>query len=190
MTSSVFLLSPAKLSGKRGQLLLNPAAKFALAAQLRSQAGAPLAQVFSFVSGLYFRGKVSYAERFGRAPEPAPSALIISAGGGLCRLDEPVTAERLRDWMNVAVDARNPHFTAPLLRQAAALRDQHPETTRFVLLGSLASSKYTQPLSEALGAQLFYPAKLAGLGDMSRGALMLRAARHGLELDYLPVPSP
>ena len=32
--------------------------------------GAPLGDLFSFMSGLYFRGKLTYARRFARPPEP------------------------------------------------------------------------------------------------------------------------
>ena len=43
------------------QALLNPAAEFPLALQLRSVEGATIGEVFSFLSGLYFRGKLTYA---------------------------------------------------------------------------------------------------------------------------------
>ena len=183
----MFLLSPANLSGKRGQMVLNPKSDFELARQLGSSAGAPLGAVFSFVSGLYFRGKVAYSERFGSAAAGLPSALVNSAGGGLCGLDEPVSPARLREWASVSVDARNPHFTAPLQRHAAALFDERDPATRFVLLGSVASTKYSLPLLEIFGERLLFPAKFKGLGDMSRGSLMLRAARDGQELQYAPL---
>src|SRR5690606_20239197 len=61
----VFLLSPAHCGGRRAQLLLNEAAEFPLAQRIRSPEGAPLGEVFSFLSGLYFRGKLTYARRFG-----------------------------------------------------------------------------------------------------------------------------
>jgi hypothetical protein len=183
----VMLLSPAKLNGKRGRLLFNPEAEFSVARELRSSAGAPLADVFSFVSGLYFRGKVGYAREFARTNNGLPAALVISAGGGLCTLDERVTLERLRGWAEVSIHEENPHFTAPLYRHAAALLDAHEPTTRFVLLGSVASNKYVVPLLEIFGEQLLYPSAFAGRGDMSRGALMLRAVRERRELEYEPV---
>jgi hypothetical protein len=168
-------------------MVLSPKSDFELARSLASSAGAPLGEVFSFVSGLYFRGKVAYSERFGSSPAPLPSALVITAGGGLCRLDERVSPARLREWAGVAVDDRNPHFTAPLQRHAATLLDERDASTRFVLLGSVASTKYSVPLLEVLGERLLFPAPFAGLGDMSRGSLMLRAARAGQELPYVPV---
>jgi hypothetical protein len=185
--ATVFLISPAKLGGRRGAMLLNEAAEFELARELRSPEGAPLASVFSFVSGLYFRGKVTYARRFGRARDGLPSAHVLTAGGGLCLLDERVTADRLHRWAAVKIHEKNPHFTAPLSRHASELLDAHDRTTRFVLLGSVASSKYTEPLLEVFGDRLFVPREFVGLGDMARGSLLLRAVREQKELAYATV---
>ena len=186
-TPTVLLLSPANLSGRRGEMILNPKAEFAVARELRSAAGAPIGEVFSFVSGLYFRGKASYARAFARAPAGQPAAFVISAGGGLCALDERIHCERLRDWAKVSVHEKNPHFTAPLQRHAGALLDARGADTRFVLLGSVASKKYVEPLLEVFAERLLFPAEFAGLGDMSRGALLLRAVRDQRELEYTPV---
>ena len=65
----IFLLSPAHCGGKRAELLLNDRASFSLAVRLRSEAGATLGEAFSFLSGLYFRGKLAYADHFARPPE-------------------------------------------------------------------------------------------------------------------------
>ena len=53
-----------RMGGKRATQVLSPHATFALAAALRSRQGARLGELFSFVSGLYFRGKLTYARRF------------------------------------------------------------------------------------------------------------------------------
>ena len=184
--STIFLLSPANLSGKRGQMLLNPEAGFELARTLRSEAGAPLGELFSFVSGLYFRGKASYAKAFGRAPAGLQSALVMTAGGGLCPLEQSITRARLEAWQQVSVSEKNPHFTQPLIRHSSELLDAHADDARFVLLGSVASHKYVVPLLDVFGPRLLYPTSFAGLGDMSRGSLLLRAARDGVELEYAP----
>lgn len=178
---AVFLLSPANLAGKRGQLLLDPRGASALAQRLRTPAGAPLGEVFSFVSSLYFRGKLAYAQAFGQSP---PGPLVMTAGGGLLPPDEPVTLSRLQGWSSVAIHHDNPHFTAPLIRQATALLDASSPETRFVLLGSVASRKYTVPLHEVFGERLLFPAQFEGLGDMSRGSLLLKAVAAGRELVY------
>jgi hypothetical protein len=183
---NAFLLSPANLNGKRGRMLLNPDARFELARTLRSAEGAALVDVYSFVSGLYFRGKASYASTFSSNGGPS-QARIITPGGGLCRFDERVTVARLEGWQRVRVSDDNPHFSAPLLRHACELADALGPDARFVLLGSVASSKYVVPLLEALGPRLYYPAQFAGLGDMSRGSLLLRCVREGRELEYVPV---
>ena len=57
----VFLLSPANCGGRRATQAMSPNATFALAAALRSREGAPLGDLFSFISGLYSRGKLTYA---------------------------------------------------------------------------------------------------------------------------------
>jgi hypothetical protein len=183
---TIFLLSPASLGGVRGGLVFNPSAEFPLARQLRS-GGAPIGELFSFISSLYFRGKVAYATAFERPPRGTAGAMVITPGGGLRLLHEMVTVERLRVWAAVPVDAKNPRFTEPLVDHAAALVRAHGKTTRFVLLGSVASGKYVEPLVEVFGDSLHFPRDFVGRGDMSRGGLMLRAARDGSELAYAPV---
>src|SRR5690606_12169773 len=78
----VFLLSPASCGGRRAQLLLREAADFPLARRLRSD-GAPLGEVFSFLSGLYFRGKLTYATRFARPPQGVRGVHVITTSSGL-----------------------------------------------------------------------------------------------------------
>jgi hypothetical protein len=183
---TIFLLSPANLGGVRGGLVFNPGAEFPLARQLQS-GGASIEDLFSFISSLYFRGKVAYAAAFGRPPRGMPGALVITQGEGLRLLHETVTVESLRAWAAVPIDAKNPRFTAPLVDHAAALVRAHGKTTRFVLLGSVASGKYVEPLVEVFGESLHFPRDFVGRGDMSRGGLMLRAARDGSELAYAPI---
>jgi predicted kinase len=180
------LLSPARLSGERAKLLFRPQASFPLAEQLRSS-GAPLGEVFAFLSGLYFRGKKAYAETFGKAPPGMGAGLVISAGEGLRFLHEPVTLERLRGWADVDISDKNRRFLEPLVQHAEALNGALGESARFVLLGSVASDKYVQPLTRVFGERLLFPPDFVGRGDMSRGGLLLRAARAGEELSYAPV---
>jgi hypothetical protein len=181
------LLSPASLSGARAALLLGDKSRFPLAQQVRSPEGAPLGEVFSFVSGLYFRGKLAYARAFGQPPEGLPGAMVITAGEGLLSPDERVDVARLRGWASVAIDAGNPLFTEPLVEHAAGLARAVGAGCRFVLLGSVATDKYVRPLGRVLGDWLLFPSDFVGRGDMSRGSIMLRAARDGRELSYVAV---
>src|SRR5438045_9369534 len=82
----VFLLSPASASGERMQMLLRPAAEFDLAQRVRAGT-ASLGAAFAFTSGLYFRGKLAYAQSFARPLEGVPSVLSLAPGAGLCRAE-------------------------------------------------------------------------------------------------------
>jgi hypothetical protein len=53
-----------------------------------------------------------------------------------------------------------------------------------VLLGSIASPKYVDVLLDIFGNRLRFPRDFVGRGDMSRGGLLLRRAREGVELEY------
>ena len=183
----VFLLSPANSGGVRMHLLTRPQAQFALALQLRSEEGASLGECFTFASGLYFRGKRLYAQAFARPPPGTPRGLVITPGRGLVDLNTRVHPEDLRRFAEVPVDPEDARFREPLERDAAALAERLGAEGRAVLLGSVATAKYTQILQRALGERLLFPAEFVGRGDMSRGGLLLRAVRAGEELTYLPV---
>jgi hypothetical protein len=181
----VFLLSPAHAAGKRAELLLREQASFALATRLRGETGIALGEAFSFMSGLYFRGKLAYARRFARPASGTAGALVITSNRGLLPADTPVGPGDLRALAVVEIRSNEPRYRAPLLADLDRLRaipDLDP-----VLLGSVATGKYVDILIEALGERLRFPAAFVGRGDMSRGALLLRAARTGEELEYIPV---
>ena len=186
MSGRIFLLSPAKAGGPRYEMLLRREAAFDLAAKVR-EGTATIGEIYSFISGLYFRGKMTYVEAFGAAPPGIPPALVIVPGAGLVPPDTPITIEQLRAIANIPVDESNHTYRDALVR-GAKLLDQHagPECV-YVLLGSVASGKYTGPLIEVFGARLVFPADFVGRGDMSRGGLMLRCAHSGIELSYVPV---
>lgn len=167
-------------------LVLSVRAAFPLARSVR-ETGAPLGEVFQFASGLYFRGKLAYATAFARPPPGLPGALVIAPGSGLVSPGALVRADDLRAFAAVPVDARDPRFRVPLERGAAALAGALPPRAEVVLLGSIASEKYVGPLLAVLGRRLLFPAAFVGRGDLSRGGLMLRSARAGVELEYLPV---
>lgn len=172
--------------------MLSPTAGFQLARQLQSGAGAPLGDVFSFVSGLYFRGKLAYARRFARPPDSgdpvtAGGVLVITANAGLRAADTPVTVESFRAFAAAEIDVRNPAYRRPLERGAHALLTAIGPDCEVVLLGSVASGKYVDLLLPIFGQQLVFPPHFVGRGDMSRGGLMLRCVAAGLELKYVPL---
>jgi hypothetical protein len=184
--SRIFLLSPANAGGERAGLLLRAGAAFPLARAVQSAGGAPLGAVFQFTSGLYFRGKLAYAERFARAPAGIPGSLVITAGVGLVSPATRVTSAELRGFAAVPIDPRDPRYRAPLERDARTLAEVAPDA-EVVLLGSIASGKYVDVLLSCFAERLLFPEAFVGRGDMSRGGLLLRCARAGEELVYVPV---
>ncbi len=176
----VYLLSPASTQGKRAGYLFNPRARFDLAVRIREPGGAPISEVFSFLSGLYFRGKLTYARAF--AGEDG--IRIITPNRGLVPPNTRITLAELRGLSRGSIDPDKPGYRRPLLRDARSLLGDDVEC---VLLGSIATGKYADLLLEVFGPRLLFPEAFVGRGDMSRGGLMLRAARSGEELSYRPV---
>src|SRR4051794_31651516 len=114
----IYLLSPANCSGERARILMRPQASFELAMQLRTPMGATIADVFSFLSGLYFRGKVAYARRF------APGAsYVITSSRGLMPIDTHVTIEDLVAMKKVPIDCDEKRYRRPIERDLKRIAD-------------------------------------------------------------------
>jgi hypothetical protein len=180
----IFLLSPAHCGGKRADILLNQRASFPLAVRLRS-AGVTLGEAFSFLSGLYFRGKLTYADRFARPPHGNTGVQVITTDRGLMPAGTEISNDDLRRFAAIDISVEKPEYRRPLERDAEVLGGM--KDVEVVLLGSVATGKYVDILLERLGDRLLFPADFIGRGDMSRGALLLQAARNGVELRYQPV---
>jgi hypothetical protein len=148
--------------------------------------GAPLGDVFAWLSALYFRGKLAYARRFARPPGGlAGGALVMAPGTGLREADTRISAADLRAMATVDIETAD--FVRPLRRDAALLDRLCGPGARVVLLGSIATGKYVDTLLDVFGPRLVFPSQFVGRGDMSRGGLMLRAARSGEELPYATI---
>jgi hypothetical protein len=194
MGARVFLLSPASCSGNRARQLLNPGSRLALARQLRSPEGARIGDVFTFISQLYFRGKLAYARAFARvrpfaggAADPGGGVLVITTSRGLVPWQTPVTESVLREFTSVELCAENAAYRGPLEEGARRVAERIGEDGEVVLLGSIATDKYVGVLTDVLGSRLCFPREFVGRGDMSRGGLLLQCVREGRELEYVPV---
>jgi hypothetical protein len=183
----LFFLSPASSSGERARLVFNPHASFPVARALRTPEGAPLGEVFTFLSGLYFRGKLGYARAFARPPAGVPGVVVITPSEGLVSPESPVTLDRLRQWAGVPIDAAEARYRRPLERDARLIDAAAGPECEVVLLGSIASGKYVDVLLEIFGERLLFPTDFVGRGDMSRGGLLLRCTDERRELAYGPV---
>jgi hypothetical protein len=177
----IFLLSPARCDGRRAKVALNPAATFPLAMRLREPEGAPIGEVFAFLSGLYFRGKLAYAGAFG--PQ---SSYVITTDRGLVHPNTRITRADIEAFACVDLAEAGEEFLGPFTRDAERIARESPDEI-VVLLGSIASKKYVEPLLRVFGDRLVFPKEFVGRGDMSRGGLLLRHVTAGTQLDYIPV---
>lgn len=185
-SNRIFLLSPAYAGGDRARMIMSERAQFDLARRMRS-AGATLAEVFTFLSGLYFRGKIAYANAFARVNNGLCGALVITPTRGLVDARSTITLEDLREFAEVDVDLADARYRKPLERDARKLAKKLTAKCEVVLLGSIASKKYVEVLLAHFGERLRFPADFVGRGDMSRGGLLLRCAADRQELAYISV---
>jgi len=181
--SRVFLLSPAHCGGRRAGYLLKKDSTTPLSVRLR-QGTLTLGEAFSFMSGLYFRGKLAYASRFAAGTD---GCLVITPTRGLQPPDLLVSVALIEEFAGTDIAAGDARYRAPLERDLTALSARLPPSAPVVLLGSIASDKYVEVLAPALGPRLHYPISFVGRGDMSRGGLLLRSAASGDELEYVPL---
>src|SRR5258708_17420654 len=105
----VFLLSPANTSALRGQLLLNKDSQFELVQRIRRQ-GAPLGEVFSFISSLYFRGKLAYAKAFSKSTPGVPATLVVTSTRGLLPAESIVTFDDLLEMSAVPIEPSDARY--------------------------------------------------------------------------------
>lgn len=169
----VFLISPARTNGLRADQL---AVSHSPMGEALRAGRAPLGDVFTWLSALYFRGKLTYAHAFA-----ARATYIMAPGLGLVPASHRIGVADLRAM--AAIEIESDAFAEPLRRDARRLRHRG----EIVLLGSIATGKYVDTLLDVFGERLVFPAAFVGRGDMSRGGLLLRAARAGEPLEYAPV---
>jgi hypothetical protein len=185
--SRTFLLSPAYAGGRRAQMIMSERAQFDLARRLRSENRPTLGEVFTFLSGLYFRGKLAYANVFAQAAPKTSGVLVITPNRGLVPAAAPIGLEDLRDFGTVDIDEDDPRYRRPLERDLRKLAKKLTPTCEVVLLGSVATGKYVDILLAHFGERLRFPSDFVGRGDMSRGGLLLRCAVDRNELPYISV---
>ncbi len=184
---TVFVVSPADGAGKRARALMNPAADFAVANRLHAPKGGgiTLGEAFSFMSQLYFRGKLAYARAFANPPPAVGGVHVIAPGVGLMDPDATIGVETLRGLAAVPIDPRDPTYQRPFERDASLLAEALGPAGRAVFLGSMATNKYLEILDAVFGDTLLVPQDLIGRGSLSRGALLLRCAEAGTPLVHV-----
>src|SRR2546425_5837005 len=116
----IFLLSPAYAGGQRGRMILSERAQFELARKLHGKKGAPIAEVFTFLSGLYFRGKIAYATAFAQSARGTPGVLIITPTRGLVDAKTRIHLD-LREFATVNIHENDSRYRLPIERDAQFL---------------------------------------------------------------------
>ena len=183
----IFLLSPAYAGGERARMILSESAQFDLAKRLRNKQGATIAEVFTFLSGLYFRGKIAYANAFARPVRGTSGVFVITPTRGLIEAYARIRLNDLREFALVDIHENDPRYREPLERDAQRLVKKLPARSEIIVLGSIATGKYVDVLLANFSDRLRFPADFIGRGDMSRGGLMLRCAVDRQELPYVAV---
>ena len=168
-------------------MILSERARFELARKLRSKSGATIAEVFTFLSGLYFRGKIAYANSFACASNGDCGVFVITPTRGLVDARSTITLSDLREFATVDIDEADPRYRKPLEKSVRRLAKQLSPNYDIVLLGSIATGKYVDIFLKHFRERLRFPADFVGRGDMSRGGLMLRCAADRTELRYISV---
>lgn len=180
----VFVLSPANCNGLRARWVLRKNSRSEIAQRLRGE-GATLGEVFSFLSALYFRGKLAYARTFTEPPPDCPGIFIITPTDGLMPHDTIIRFPKLRSFSRGRIHIKDHRYGNALRRGAKSLLAQMGSDCELVLLGSLATGKYLDLLMPVFENRLRVPEEFIGLGDMSRGGLLLRCVRDKQQLNYI-----
>jgi hypothetical protein len=187
LNQRVFLLSPAYAGGGRARMIMSERAQFDLARRLRSKRGATIAEVFTFLSGLYFRGKIAYASVFAQPFAGSSGVFVITPTRGLVGAGMRMTIDDLREFAEIKIDENDPRYRKPLEQSVQRLAKRLSAQADVVLLGSIATGKYVDVLLANFQERLRFPGDFVGRGDMSRGGLMLRCAVDRQELEYISV---
>ena len=100
-------------------------ADFEMAVRLR-QGGVPLGDLFTFISGLYFRGKLAYARTFCDVPPGTHGVLVITSSGGLVSPEAVITLKRLQEIASGSVDPLDRRYTTLLERGPQIISREPP----------------------------------------------------------------
>src|SRR6266496_955885 len=138
----IFVLSPAYAGGERARMILRDQAQFPLARRLRGKQGATIAEVFTFLSGLYFRGKIAYANAFARPVRGTSGVFVITPTRGLIDARTRIHLDDLREFAEVDIHEDDPRYRMPIERDARHLASKLSTESEVILLGSIATGKY------------------------------------------------
>jgi hypothetical protein len=88
---------------------------------LREGGTVPVGEAFSFLSGLYFRGKLAYGQRFARPPAGEAGVQVITTNRGLLPAEAAVGLDELRSFGLVDIRADDIRYREPFERDVRRL---------------------------------------------------------------------
>src|SRR5204862_4453514 len=135
----------------------NPRAGLVLARQLQRGQKVPLGEVFSFLSGVYFRGKFAYSLTFARPPASVSGAYVITSNCGLMPAVQPISLRQLKSFATTEIDPGHPDYVRPLQLHARRLAKAIGSECDVILLGSIRTKKYAEVLAAHFGERLLFP---------------------------------
>ncbi len=185
--AKVFVLSPATTHGAKARVLTATEPRTPSARRLHGAQGMMLGEAFSYLSGLYFRGKLAYARTFATAPPCLGGAgiYVITPTDGLLDPDSVLGVADLERFASAAEGSTAGRIAFE--RAVQSLERAMGPSCDVVLLGSVGSRKYSDVLEPVLGDRLLFPRRLYNEGQIQRGALLLEHAERGEELEYAPL---
>ena len=132
--------SPAYAGGRRAQMLLVITPTFSLARRLQDSDLVSLGEVFTFLSGLYFRGKLAYANAF--AQPDLSRVLVITPTRGARAEPQPASLCLICGNSRKSISKKAiPRYRRPLERDLRRLVRRLTPACEVVLLGSVATGK-------------------------------------------------
>jgi hypothetical protein len=111
--------------------------------------------------------------------------MIITPTTGLMRPDITIRVPTLRGFARVPIHLKNRRYCSTLKQSASKLAIDTGSDCELILLGSIGTGKYLDILGPIFGSRLRIPREFVGLGDMSRGGLLLRCVRENRQLNYI-----
>ncbi len=154
----IFLLSPANARESEGQRLLHSTAPSELAVRLR-QSGVRLGDVYQHISSLYFRGKLS-THQVSAIPLSRLRACRYITGTGLMLPETLIRFDEFRQLSAISIDASNERYRQSLIADLMRLREMAGVHVDIILLGSIATSKYVDPIANVFGERVLVPRAL------------------------------
>ena len=121
----------------------------------------PLGEVFTYLSALYFRGKLAYAQAYAAPPPGCPGVWIITPTAGLVPHDVLIRLPKLRGFGRVPIHLKNRLYCSSLRRSARKLAGDIGPNCELILLGSIGTENISISSRRFSAAGCAFPLNLS-----------------------------